>query len=295
MPPPPVEQLGGYQLLEAVGIGSMGSVYKALQVSLDRTVAIKILPKNLATNPKFVKRFEREALASAKLNHPNIVAALDVGEDGGYRYLVMEFIAGRTVAELMLDGAIEQRLATRIVMQVARALEHAHRSQIVHRDIKPANIMVTVKGVAKLGDLGLAKEIRADGSQTEEGLAMGTPFYVSPEQARGDKSIDSRTDIYALGATYFHMVTGRVAFAGPNPAVVMTKHINEPLTLPHEVNESVSRGVSQIIEKMMAKDRNERYQSAGDLLEDLQAFLDGTLEVRPAIQLKSRRRRRRFR
>jgi len=294
-PPPPVAQIAGYKLLAPLGRGSMGAVYQAVQLSLERVVAIKILTPALALNPRYAKRFEREALASAKLNHPNIVAALDVGEENGLRYLVMEFVPGNNVAQLLDHGPIEEHKAVGIAIQVARALDHAHRSEIVHRDIKPANILVTADGVAKLGDLGLAKNIDGDASQTEEGMAMGTPFYVSPEQARGERRVDIRSDIYSLGATLFHMVTGRVPFPGPNPAVVMTRHLNDPLEPPDEVNGAVSRGLSQIIEKMMVKDRESRYQTPADLITDLQAWLEGRFAVQQKIDIKSRRRFRRFR
>ena len=182
-----------------------------------------------------------------------------------------------------------------IAMQVARALDHAHRNEIVHRDIKPANIIVTQEGMAKLGDLGLAKHMEGDASQTEDGVAMGTAFYVSPEQAKGDRRVDIRSDIYALGATLYHMVTGRVAFPGPNPAVVMTRHINDPLESPSDVNPDVGQGVSQIIEKMMAKEREQRYQTPAELMADIEAWLEGRFTVRKKIDVQSRRRFRRFR
>ena len=294
-PPPPAEQIAGYRIVGPLGKGSMGSVYKAVQLSLERTVAIKILTPALAANPKYARRFEREALASAKLNHPNIIAALDVGEENGLRYLVMEFVPGFNVAQMLLQGPIEEHRAMGIAMQVARALDHAHRNEIVHRDIKPANIIVTQEGMAKLGDLGLAKHMEGDASQTEDGVAMGTAFYVSPEQAKGDRRVDIRSDIYALGATLFHMVTGRVAFPGPNPAVVMTRHINDPLEPPETVNPDVGPGVSQIIEKMMAKERESRYQTPAELIADLQAWLEGRFTVQKKIDVTSRRRFRRFR
>ena len=296
-PPPPlaVKQVAGYRILEPLGRGSMGTVYKAVQISLDRVVAIKILSAHHAQNPRHALRFEREAMASAKMNHPNIIGALDVGEEGGLRYIVMEYVEGRTVAQLLAAGPMDEHRAVGIVAQVARALDHAHRSEIVHRDIKPANILVTKEGVAKLCDLGLAKEVAADSSGTEEGLAMGTPFYVSPEQARGERRIDIRTDIYALGATLFHMVTGRVPFPGANPAVVMTRHLNDPLEPPDEVNPSVGRATAQIIEKMMAKDREARYQTPAELMLELQAWMEGRLVVHQAIQIRSRRRFRRYR
>ena len=292
---PAPKQVAGYRILEPLGRGSMGSVYKAVQVSLDRVVAIKILHPHSAQNPRHARRFEREAVASAKMNHPHIIGALDVGEEGGMRYIVMEYIEGKSVAQLLAAGPMDPHRAVGIVVQIARALDYAHRAEIVHRDIKPANILVTKEGVAKLCDLGLAKEVAADSSGTEEGLAMGTPFYLSPEQARGERRIDIRTDIYALGATLFHMVTGRVPYPGANPAVVMTRHLNDPLEPPDEVNPSVGRGISQIIEKMMAKEREARYQTPAELLLDLQAWMEGRLEVHQAIQIRSRRRFRRFR
>jgi serine/threonine protein kinase len=288
----PIPTIHGYEILGVLGRGSMATVYKARQVSLARVVALKVLHPALALNPSYTRRFEREAQAAARLSHPNIVGALDVGEDRGLRYLAMEFVDGRTVAQVLSGGPIAERKAAIVAMHIARALDHAHRSGLVHRDIKPANIMVTKEGIAKLGDMGLAKEVQADGSQTDEGIAMGTPFYVSPEQARGERKVDIRTDIYGLGATMFHMVTGRVPYPGANPAVVMTKHLNDPVPEPDEINPAVSRGISQIIEKMLAKEREERYQSPAELMTDLQAYLDGKLAVRPAIQLKPRRRRR---
>jgi serine/threonine protein kinase len=293
-PPPPVEQIAGYRILAPLGKGSMGAVYQAVQLSLDRVVAIKILTPALAMNDRLAKRFEREALASSKLNHPNVVAALDVGEENGLRYLVMEFVPGNNVAQLLDAGPIEEHRAVGIVIQVARALDHAHRIEIVHRDIKPANILVTGDGVAKLGDLGLAKIMEADASQTEEGMAMGTPFYVSPEQARGERRIDIRSDLYSLGATLYHMVTGRVPFPGPNPAVVMTRHLNDLLEPPDEVNPDLDPALAQVIEKMMAKDREARYQTPAELIADLQAWLEGRLVVKQKIEFKTRRRFRRF-
>ncbi|HEU4394605.1 MAG TPA: serine/threonine-protein kinase [Planctomycetota bacterium] len=292
---PVPRQIAGYRIQGVIGRGSMGTVYKALQVSLDRVVAIKVLHPSLAGNPRYAKRFEREALASARLTHPHIVAALDVGDANGVKYLAMEFVPGRNVAQILAGGPVEERRAIGIVSQVARALEHAHRNEIVHRDIKPANILVTDAGTAKLGDLGLAKHLQGDPSQTDEGAPMGTPFYVSPEQARGDRRVDIRSDIYSLGATLFHMVTGRVPFPGPNPAVVMTKHLNEPVEPADEVNPRVTRATAQIIEKMMAKDRDLRYQSPAELLVDLQAWLEGRIVVQPKIELKARRRFRRYR
>jgi serine/threonine-protein kinase len=207
----------------------------------------------------------------------------------------MEYVPGRNAAHLLAGGPIEEHRAVGIAIQIARALDHAHRNEIVHRDIKPANILVTEGGVAKLGDLGLAKHMEGDASQTEEGTPMGTPFYVSPEQARGERRIDIRSDIYSLGATLYHMVTGRVPYPGPNPAVVMTRHLNDPLEPADQVNPRVSRGLSQILDRMLAKEREARYQSPAELIADLQAWLEGRLVVETRIDIRSRRRFRRFR
>ena len=189
-------QFGGYEILKRIDRGAMGTVYKARQVSMDRIVAIKVLSKNLSRDKEFVSRFEREARATARLNHPNIILGIDVGEAEGRRYFVMEFVDGRTVGEyLKRGGAMDEKRALLIVQQIARALDHADGHHLVHRDIKPENIMVTRDGTAKLCDLGLAKATNTDSTQTEAGKSLGTPNYISPEQARGDVDVDIRSDI----------------------------------------------------------------------------------------------------
>jgi serine/threonine-protein kinase len=273
----PAEQIPGYKILGKIGAGAMASVYKAKQLSLDRIVAIKILPKRLSENPEFVERFYREGRAAAKLNHNNIVQAIDVGESGGYHYFAMEHIDGKTVYDDLADGKpYDEKMAIHIVTQVARALEHAHDRGLIHRDVKPKNIMLTRDNLAKLADMGLAREASdMQVAAAEAGRAYGTPYYISPEQIRGELNIDHRADIYSLGATFYHMVTGRVPFEGSTPSAVMHKHLREPLVPPDHLKPNLTSGVAEVIETMMAKSRNDRYANAHDLIQDLELVARG--------------------
>ncbi len=271
-------RIGGYEVMVKLGQGAMGRVYKARQVDTGRIVALKVLPRRLSKNTRFLERFMREAEAMAKLNHENIVQAIDVGQAGDYHYFAMEFVDGPTVKDLMTrHGPIEEEQALRICIQVARALQHANEFGILHRDIKPSNIMITRDGVVKLCDLGLAKEMGAEDEKelTQQGTAVGTAYYISPEQARGLPDVDVRSDIYSLGATLYHMVVGEPPFDGPSSAVVMTKHVTEPLPPPRERNLALSDHVCHIIEKMMAKEPEARYQTPAELIEDLELALEG--------------------
>jgi len=283
-------QIPGYEILGKVGQGAMATVWKARQLSLDRIVAIKILPKRFSDNPEFVERFYKEGKAAAKLNHPNIVQAIDVGEAGGYHYFVMEYVDGHTVYDELAKGKVyDEQEALDIIIQVAKALSHAHKRGLIHRDVKPKNIMITKDGVVKLADLGLVRQVGdKEAAMAEAGRAYGTPYYISPEQIRGEVDIDARADIYSLGATFYHMVTGRVPFDGPTPSAVMHKHLKEPLIPPDHINTSLSAGVAEVIEVMMAKNRDERYASADDLLLDLEAVKRGEppLQARKKVDPK---------
>jgi serine/threonine-protein kinase len=268
----------GYKILTKIGQGAMGSIYKALQISMDRIVAIKVLSPKYAQNEKFRERFLREARAVARLNHPNIIQGIDVGESNGIHYFAMEYIDGPTVGELLKrGGALDEKRALHIVIQIARALQHAFNHGIIHRDIKPDNIMLTREGVAKLCDLGLAKLPAAEGdpSGTRPGASMGTPYYIAPEQARGEQNVDTRADIYSLGASFYHMVVGDVPFPGQSAADVISKHLTEPVTPPRARNPLVSPALDWTIVKMMQKTREDRYQTPSELLRDLEAVAAG--------------------
>jgi len=271
------QQIPGYKIIGKVGAGAMAVVYKAKQISLNRTVAIKVLPRRFSENPEYVQRFYKEGQAAGKLNHPNIVQAIDVGEAGGYHYFVMEFVEGKTIADDIAAGHIfGEQEAIEVIIQVCHALQHAHANGLVHRDVKPKNIMINAQGVVKLADMGLARETTdIEAAQSEEGKAYGTPYYIAPEQIRGRIDIDGRADIYGLGATFYNMVTGRVPFTGDDSAEIMRKHLKEKLVPPDHINTALSAGVSEVIEIMMAKHREDRYNNVEELLTDLEALRQG--------------------
>ncbi len=279
-------QIPGYKIIGKLGAGAMAVVYKAKQLSLNRPVAIKILPKRFSENPEYVERFYKEGQAAGKLNHPNIVQAIDVGEAGGYHYFVMEYVEGKTISDDLVAGKVfAEAEALDIIIQVANALAHAHACSLIHRDVKPKNVMINTAGVVKLADMGLARataDIKA--AQTEAGKAYGTPYYIAPEQIRGKIDIDGRADIYGLGATLYHMLAGRVPFMAEDSADVMRKHLKEKLIPPDHINTSLSAGVSEVIEIMMAKRKEGRYNNIEELLTDLDALREG----RPPLQAHKR-------
>ncbi len=270
-------QIPGYKIKRKIGAGAMATVFLARQISLDRSVAIKVLPKKLSANRNFIERFYKEGRAAAQLNHPNIVGAYDVGRAGDHHYFVMEYVEGETVYDrIVRKKRIDEREAIEVVSRVAQALQHAHERGFIHRDIKPKNIMLSREGAVKLADLGLARALSdKEAAEAEAGRAYGTPYYISPEQIRGEVRIGPPADIYGLGATFYHMVTGRVPFEGKNPSSVMHKHLKAELTPPDHVNSKLSPGCAQVIEMMLAKSPADRYQSDGDLLEDLRLIAEG--------------------
>ena len=275
-------QIPGYQILGKIGAGAMAIVYKARQLSLNRIVAIKVLPKRFSENREYVERFYKEGQAAAKLNHSNIVQAFDVGEAGGYHYFVMEYVEGKTLFDDLSAGKVfAEDQALDIIIQLARALHHAHSCGLIHRDIKPKNIMINNAGVVKLADMGLARATAdIEAAQSEAGKAYGTPYYIAPEQIRGQIDIDGRADIYGLGATFYHMVTGRVPFMAEDPSDVMRKHLREQLIPPDHINTSLSAGISEVIEVMMAKKKEDRYSNVDELLADLDAVRNGQPPLR---------------
>jgi serine/threonine-protein kinase len=271
------QKIPGYKVLGKLGAGAMATVFKAVQLSLDRTVAIKVLPRKFTSNPQFIERFYAEGRAAATLNHPNIVQAFDVGKAGEFHYFVMEYVDGRTVYDdIVKQKRFPERDALDVVIQVAEALNHAHAKGLIHRDVKPKNVMITGEGVVKLADMGLARAVSdKEAAEAEAGKAFGTPYYISPEQIRGEREIGPPADIYSLGATFYHMVTGAVPFEGKNPSAVMHKHLKSELVPPDHVNPKLSAGVSEVIEMMMAKAPGERYKNCDDLLADLRAVRKG--------------------
>jgi len=275
-------QIPGYKILGKLGAGAMAIVYKGVQLSLNRTVAIKVLPKRFSENPEYVERFYKEGQAAGKLNHNNIVQAIDVGEAGGYHYFVMEYVEGKTIYNDLAKGSVfPEEDALDIITQVAHALNHAHACGLIHRDVKPKNIMINAAGVVKLADMGLARETTdIETAKSEKGKAYGTPYYIAPEQIRGEMDIDGRADIYGLGATLYHMVTGRVPFMAEDPSDVMRKHLREKLIPPDHINTKLSSGISEVIEIMMAKRKEDRYNDVPELLADLEAIQSGQPPLR---------------
>ena len=270
-------QIPGYKVLGKLGSGAMAVVYKAKQISLDRVVAVKVLPKKFVQKSDYVERFYKEGKIAAKLNHNNIVQAIDVGEVGGLYYFVMEYVEGKTLYDDLSKGKIfDEPEALEIILQLSHALAHAHSLGLIHRDVKPKNIMINKNGVVKLADMGLARETSdIKTAKHEQGKAFGTPYYIAPEQIRGLVDIDGRADIYALGATLFHMVTGRVPFEATTPSEVMKKHLKEPLVPPDHINTALSAGISEVIETMMTKNRDERYKNMEEVITDMDAVLNG--------------------
>lgn len=270
------QQIPGYQILERIGSGANAVVYKARQLSLDRTVAIKVLSKKLSSDPKYVERFFAEGRAAARLNHPNIVGALDVSKSGEFNYFVMEFVDGRTVFDELEDIVrYDEEDAVRIVLSMARALKHAHEAGFVHRDVKPMNIIITPEGVPKLLDMGLARAVEEeDPDANQKGKAIGSPYYMSPEQVL-NRDIDFRSDIYSLGATFYHMVTGQPPLDADTAQGVMKRHLVDRPPLPEQLNPAVSANVSQIIQCCMRKRRAKRYDTTEQLVQDLEAVLNG--------------------
>jgi serine/threonine-protein kinase len=271
------QQIPGYQLMEKLGQGSMGVVYKARQLSMNRLVAVKVLHPRFASNPEFLRRFTREAHLAAKLSHNNIIQAIDVGSAGTIHHFVMEYVEGTTIRQELEAGKIyEEREALDITLQIAQALQHASRRQLIHRDVKPANIVLTADRVAKLADIGMARE--ADDhtlARAEKGMTIGTPFYMAPEQIQGREDIDTRADLYSLGATLYHMVTGQPPFPGDKVDQVLQAHLEQDLVPPDHLNTKLSGGLGEVVEFMMAKKRRKRYQTPDDLILDLECLLNG--------------------
>jgi len=260
--------IGGCEILEVIGQGGMGVIYRSRQKSLDRVVALKVLARHLASDINFVARFQKEARAIARVNHPNILAVYDVGDDQGVNYMIMELIDGQSLAEIQSErrGALPWEEAADFVRQSASGLEAAQSVGIIHRDIKPENLMITKKGVIKVSDFGLAKEADSGSMNTSVDAVMGTPAFMSPEQCDG-KKVDGRSDVYSLGGTFYKLVCGRLPFEAETAMSMMYRHKHEALIPPHEVVRAIPETVSQIVVKMMAKKREHRFQTMTEVIE----------------------------
>jgi len=260
---------GEYEILSELGGGGMGRVYRARDTTLERIVAIKTLSSEIGDDPVFIERFLKEARAAARLNHPSIVQIYAFGIVGDTNFIAMEFVDGNSLGDLLRREPFSENAAVVIVRQAAQALGVAHAEGLIHRDIKPDNIMLTQKGVVKIVDLGIAKQIGENKALTQTGQSVGTPAYVSPEQVECERPVDARSDIYSLGATLYHLVTGRTPYDGASATSVMIKHIMAPVPDPRAIEPGLSPGLAHVIAKMMAKRPEDRYPDAGALERDL--------------------------
>lgn len=286
------QTLAGYKILEKIGSGGMGTVYRAVQLSMSRDVALKVLYHRYSQDENFVKRFIREARSAGGLNHSNIVRVYDVGHEGGFYYMSQEFVQGRSALQILAsEGRMSPERALDVTIQVARALEHAQKRSIIHRDVKPENLIVNDEGHVKLADLGLAKKtgVSQDASVTMEGQVMGTPQYMSPEQVVDSSNVDHRTDIYSLGASLYYMVTGERPFEGKTSMEAMVAVIHDSIEFTREHLAFVPKQIVKIVQKMTEKDPAKRYQTATELIRDLEYVRNRPLTYQaPAAPPRSR-------
>ena len=274
-----------YEIEKLIGEGGMANVYLARDTILDRKVAVKVLRGDLAGDEKFVRRFQREALSASSLSHPNIVEIYDVGEDEGNFYIVMEFIEGKTLKQLIKKrGVLSLPETMDIMLQLLDALASAHDSYIIHRDIKPQNIMIKESGLVKITDFGIAMALNS-AQLTQTNSVMGSVHYLPPEQASG-KGSTIRSDIYSLGILMFEMLTGKVPFRGDSAVEIALKHMKEPLPSVREINPVVPQSVENIILKAAAKNPKNRYKDVREMADDIRTCLDESRENEERIVFK---------
>ncbi|MDQ7094759.1 Stk1 family PASTA domain-containing Ser/Thr kinase [Desulfosporosinus sp. PR] len=273
---------GRYEVLERIGAGGMAIVYKAKDQLLNRVVTIKVLREQFATDEDFIRRFRREAQAVASLSHPNIVSVYDVGKEGDTEYIVMEYVEGRNLKEIIREYApLSTDQTINLARQITGAIQNAHEHHIIHRDIKPHNILVTADGRAKVTDFGIARAV-SSATVTHTGDIIGSVHYLSPEQAKGLQS-NEQSDIYSLGIILYELITGKVPYDGETPIAIALKHLQEQPTLPSKINPRVDKELEQVIMRAIAKSPEQRYSSAKDLLEDLNHLLAGRPITRPEV------------
>lgn len=265
-------QLGPYRVVAPLGEGGMATVYRAYQPSVDRYVALKILPRHFARDPEFVGRFQQEAKVLAKLLHPHILPVHDYGESDGYTYIAMPFVETGTLADLLQGGPMPMAQIERIISQVGGALDYAHSQGVVHRDVKPSNVLIDSSGNCLLTDFGIAKMVEGTAQFTRTGGIVGTPAYMSPEQIRGE-ALDGRSDIYSLGVVLYEMATGRPPYRAETPPAIFVKHLHDPLPLPRSLNPALPEAVERVILKALAKDPAGRYATAADMVMALGAAI----------------------
>jgi tRNA A-37 threonylcarbamoyl transferase component Bud32 len=267
---------GNYELLQELARGGMGVVYKARQKSLNRIVALKMILPGRLTSAEDLERFRREAEATARLQHPNIVAVHEVGEVEGQHFYSMDFIDGPSLARRLTQGPLPSRVAARYVMLIARAIDHVHRHGILHRDLKPSNILLDSQDQPHITDFGLAKKIGGDSSQTRAGVVMGTPSYMAPEQAAGKiQELGPACDVYGLGAMLYELLTGRPPFRSETPMDTIVHVLEKEPAPPRLLNAKIERDLETICLKCLEKDPHRRYASAEELAQDLERFLNG--------------------
>ncbi len=265
------ENLGPYRIMEKLGQGGMATVYKAYQASLDRYVAIKVLHPDLTEDPTFTARFQREARLVAKLDHPNIVPVYDFAEHNGYPYIVMKFIEGETLKARLSRTLLSAEEIKRIVEAVGSALAYAHQEGVLHRDIKPSNVLMGKDGRIYLADFGLARIAQSGASTLSTDAVLGTPQYISPEQAVGKSDLDERTDIYSFGVMLYELAVGQVPFNADTPFSVIYDHIYTPLPLPRSLNPSLPESVERVLLKALAKERADRYATVSEMVAAFQS------------------------
>jgi serine/threonine-protein kinase len=264
---------GRYRLEAKLGSGGMSTVYLANDATLDRAVAVKVMHREMSEQPDQLERFRQEARAVAKLSHPNVVAVIDAGEDGGHPYIVFEYVEGETLKQRIARlGALDTQEALAYAIEIARGLTVAHARNMVHRDIKPQNVLIDAEGRAKLTDFGISRQLEQDG-MTATGRVLGTTDYVAPEQAMGH-GVDPRSDIYSLGVVLYEMLIGQVPFHADSQVGVAMKHVNEELPDVQQRRPEVSAAAALVVERATAKDPTQRYQEVGELIDDLSTALE---------------------